>query len=175
MNYARPAGASRFDREAAREFENTVGDWLGPYKIAHLDATDRMDFWVPGVYIDVKEKRQPLSNQWTIPSNSRREDVFVLDELSIRRAMQYHPHAYFLLRDVPLDRIFLARLDEVLAGDHTRCDRIGKTGHRKGKWLIVLTQFRQLQDPATELLPTILRDQVDTPWKRSELLIPEAA
>lgn len=162
------------DFAAAREFENLVGKWLGPYKVENLDAVDRMDFWIPGVFLDVKEKRQPLSGMWPLPAGAKPVDCFVLDELSIRRAMLHVPHAYFLLRDVPGgDRFFLARVDEVLMADRRRVDRIGTTGKRKGKWVVNLLQFRQLADPETELYPAILADQIALPWKRSECLVPE--
>lgn len=161
------------DFATAREFENQVGQWLGPFKVENLDAKDRMDFWVPGVYLDVKEKRQPISHVWPLPAGTDPADCFILDELSIRRALDKFPHAYFLLRDVPGDRYFLARVDEVLMADRRRVNRVGSTGVRKGKWVVRLSDFRQLTDPQAELYPSILADQIAMPWRKSECLIPE--
>jgi hypothetical protein len=51
-------------------------------------------------------------------------------------------------------------------------DRVGSTGVKKGKWVIDLRQFRELADPATELYPLVLGDQISLPWKKSACLIP---
>lgn len=172
MRYARPPGANRSDYEAARSFELIVGEWLGDHKIANLSSPDKMDWWVPGFYIDVKERRRPIGPRWPIPEGSDRNNCFILDELSLRRAMLHAPHAYFLLRALPEDKVYLARVDEVLCADRVRINRVGETGHAKGKHVYDLLQFRELEDPATELMPTVLGDQVAMPWKRSDCLIP---
>lgn len=175
LNYPRHAGWRRSDHANARRFEEEVGDWLGAYKIGHLDATDRMDWWVPGLYLDAKEKAQPISKVWPLPEGCPAEDAFILDELSIRRAMLHMPAAYFVMRDRPRNRTFLARIDEIIAGEHTRVNRVGSTGVRKGKWVVDLRQFRELTDPASELLPFCLADQIALPWKQSALLIGDPA
>jgi hypothetical protein len=162
------------DKAGARESELLVGTWLGGYKIANLDANDRMDYWVPGLYLDVKEKRQPLTPRWPLPPGTVEADAFVLDELSVRRAMQHAPHSYFILHDCPNNRWFLARSDEIVCADRERINREGATGVKKGKWVINLTQFRHLTDPAEQLLPTVLADQIGLPWKKSECLVQTA-
>lgn len=171
MTYARPPGSNRNDFLAAREYEEVVGGWLGKYKIANLDSPVKMDYWVPGFYCDIKEKRQQLGDRFASRwEQVPREHLFVLDELSIRRALQYGYHAYFLIRDCPLDRVFLARVDEVACTERVRVDRETSPGRKKGKWLIDLRQFRQLDDPSEGLLRTVLEDQVNTPWKDSQCL-----
>lgn len=183
MVYRRPqgtAGRAGSDFFNSDEFESEVGDWLGEYKISHTDATDKLDYWIPGAMVEVKEKRQKLSSRWTVRvAEAPEEDLFVIDELSVRRAMQHFPSAYFLIRDVPGgNRHFLARVDEVCAAERVRFNRTTtKGGSQKGKWLLSLQNFRLLEDPANELLPAILADQVSTPWKASHclsrLIIPE--
>ena len=172
MKYPRTGAQRAADRAESRASEEQVGAWLGAYKIANLDATDRMDYWLPGVFLDVKEKKQPITDRWPVPAGCVETDAFILDELSIRRAMGHFPHAYFLMHDRPLDRWFLARIDEVVCGDRERVNREGSTGVKKGKHVIDLSQFRHLTDPATQLLPTILADQITVPWKQSACLIP---
>lgn len=172
MRYPRPSGASHADFAAAKTFENVVGEWLGQFKIGNLSSTDKMDWWVPGFYLDVKERRRPIGPRWPIPEGVERNDVFILDELSVRKAMLHMPHAYFVLRALPEDRVFLARIDEIVCGDRIRVNRVGETGVAKGKWLLNLLQFRQLEDPETELLPAVLADQIAVPWKRSDCIIP---
>lgn len=178
MPYARPKGAHAGDFARAREFEEEVGTWLGEYKVGNLDSTERLDWWVPGVYIDVKEKRQKLNRRWHLLPGVPEQDLFVIDELAVRRAMQHFPHAYFVIRDVPGKRIFLARIDELVSAERARLNRTGTTEHRKGKWVIDLKNFRELTDPARQLLPTVLYDQTSMPWKNSECIsmkpIPEA-
>lgn len=172
MGYSRPKGASAADFNAAKEFENEVGTWLGDYKVANLEQSDRLDWWVPGFYIDVKEKRQKLTARWVglLPGVDE-TDLFVLDELSVRRAMRHFPHAYFVIRDVPSGgRVFLARIDEVTGAERARLNRVGNTQHAKGKWVVSLRNFRQLTDPINQLRPTILHDQVNMPWKSSACL-----
>lgn len=175
INYGRTAAQRKADHEGARKFELEVGTWLGDFVVENLDSTDRMDYWIPGPFIDVKEKNQPLSKVWPLPEGCRPEDAFILDELSIRRALEKYPHAYFILRDNPCDRTFLARVDEVVCGDRRRLDRIGPAprNHPKGKWVVNLTQFRQLTDPKAEVLPLILQDQSGLAWRQSACLIPE--
>lgn len=171
MKYARPPGAGRSDYEAARAFEEVVGGWLGTFKIANLNSPDKMDWWVPGFYLDVKERKRTIGPRWPLPEGCAVEDAFIIDELSIRRAMKYFPHAYFLIRALPEERVFLVRIDEVLCADRVRVNRVGPTGHPKGKHIINLSQFRQLEFPETELLQAVLADQVAVPWKRSDCII----
>lgn len=161
MGYDRPPGAAQADFRNAREFEEEVGRHLGQFLIANLDSPDRLDYWVPGLYLDVKEKRQPLTERWMqLPGVPERE-LFVLDELSVRRGMQHQYGAYFLIRDVPGgNRLFLAPVHEAVGAERKRVQRKGK-----GKWILDLRNFRQIQDLG-QILPTVLQDQVQTPWKR---------
>ncbi len=59
----------------------------------------------------------------------------------------------------------------MFCADRVRVNRqTGKNGHRKGKWVVDLRSFRQLSDPSDELLPLILADQVELPWKDSQCI-----
>ena len=99
MAYQRTAFQRQGDFNAAREFEETVGEWLGPHKVAYLSSPDKLDYWVPGYFIEVKEKRQKLSTRF-VKDRESEPDMFVLDELSVRSANVTSPTAaYFLLRD----------------------------------------------------------------------------
>jgi hypothetical protein len=155
------------DFQNARAFEEEVGTWLGAHKIGNLDSSERLDWWVPGFYLDVKEKRQPLGRRWHLLPAVPEQFLFVIDELSVRRASQHSPHAYFVLRSVPTGQVFLARVDEMFSAERGRVNRVGSTGHAKGKWVIDLRNFRELTDPVNQLMPTILADQVSMPWKAS--------
>jgi len=165
MVYSRPPGASARDFAAAREWEEEVGTWLPTHRVAELDASDRLDYWVPGSFIEAKEKRQPLSARWHVLPGVPEVDLFVIDELSVRRALRHFPSAYFVLRDLPGGRVFMARVDEMACAEHARLQRGGK-----GKWVVNLRNFRLLADPRAELMQAIFADQVSMPWKRSECL-----
>ena len=174
MTYERPPGTQRSDFHNARATEELVGTWLGPFRVGNLTSPTRLDWWVPGLFLDVKEKNQSLTSKWTKhtePFGWEEVDTFVIDELSIRRAMQHFPQAYFLVKDNPGgERWFLMRIDEVCCTERVRLNRATSAEHRKGKWIVNLTAFRQLSDPEHQLLPTILNDQTQTPWKASYCL-----
>lgn len=170
MKYDRPPGAVRSDFFAAKAYEEEVASWHD-YWIANLDRNDRLDFWHPGFFLDVKERKAPLSKKWPLPEGCTAEDAFVLDEVAIRKALEHFPGAFFLLRDAAGDRTFLARVDELLLCDRVRVNR-EYNGQARGKVVVNMTDFRQLTDPRTELLPTILADLVGLTWKQAPCLLP---
>lgn len=170
MKYTRPPGAGTADFGAAREYELKVGQLLGPYRIDNLDSPDRMDFWVPAVFLDVKERRQPIGARWPIPESWAREDTFIIDELSLRRAMLHAPSAYFWLHTCDDDRVHLARVDEILCAERVRVDRETSPGRSKGKWLVSLSDFRDITAEVDNVLQIILQDQIEMKWKQSPLL-----
>lgn len=169
--YSRPPGANQTDFVDARQFEEEVGTWLGDFKIANLDSSTRMDYWIPGVQLDVKEQKSPLGDRFTKHwPGVEQLDLFVIDELSVRRALHDHgTSAYFLIRQRPTGRLFLARADEMACTERVRLDRETSPGNKKGKWLVRLSAFRQITDHRS-LLDVVLGDQIALPWKRSECL-----
>lgn len=172
MQYSRPPGSRANDHANSKEFEAVVGEALGTFKIDQTSANDRLDFWVPGCFVEVKEKRQPISNKWPLP-DCPVEDAFILDELTVRRAMLQYPFVWFVLRDVPGDRIFLASIAEIICADRVRVNRVGPAPQHvaKGKWVVNLGQFTQL-DNLSDVLPTMLAGAVALPWTNSACLIP---
>lgn len=169
--YARTYAQRTGDFANARFNEELVGSWLPETKEGFLTSTTKMDWVVEGISIDVKEKNQPLSKKWPLPG-CEAEDAFIVDELSIRRAMLHFPRAYFVLHDGPGERWFLARLDEVACGSHITLDRVGPTGVAKGKWVCDLHNFRHIENPEADLWNTILEDQIAKPWAKSSCLFP---
>lgn len=169
MTYARSSAWKSGDYRNARIFEEQVGAQLGDFKFENLAETDRLDFWIPGTQVEVKEKVQKLGVRWHLLPGVPETDLFVIDELSVRRAAQHGFSAYFVIRDRPMDRLFLARVDEVWAVEHVQRNREGELGHMKGKWILDLTNFRQIEN-LDNLLPLILADQIALNWKRSECL-----
>lgn len=174
MKYDRPPGAGAHDFKAARDYELQVGEMIGPYVVDNLDSTTKLDFWVPGWFLDVKERKQLLSAKWPIPGGWDPNDAFILDELSVRKALHHYPAAYFWMHDCTNDRVFLARIDEVVCGDRVRLDRETSPGNSKGKWILNLSDYRELDREDQENVSLlILDDQLAMAWKQSPLLIGE--
>lgn len=164
MVYQRTAEQRAGDFARAAEFENEVGTHLSPFVVAETTATDRLDFWMPGYFLDVKEKRQKLTALWTGPSGLDEENAFIIDELSVRRAARHWPSAYFFIKDVPLGRFFIASVVEMVCIERYRLQRGGK-----GKWVIDLRDLHEVQGPEV-IEEYIYADQVAMPWKRSGAL-----
>lgn len=169
----RPAGAARADYLAAKDYEAVVEFMLGPGIVSYVTSNTELDFHRPGYYLDVKERKSNLSDEWDLPPGCSKDDAFVIDELSVRKALRHYPAAYFWLHECQTDRVFLARIDEVVCGNHTRQDReVDKNGSLKGKWVVDLNDFReldQIQQPMVDVL--ILEDLAEMSWKQSPLLI----
>lgn len=159
--YKRTAFQRRHDLEQSREFEEEVLRHLPQHTIARTDSTTELDFYLPGVYLECKEKRQKLTKRWLL-SDAEEGDLFILDELSLRKALVHAPYSWFLLRDVPGGcRLFLASAMEVAVAEKVRRNRVGK-----GKLILELRQFRQI-DSLDDVMPTIAEDVKSLSWKQS--------
>lgn len=163
------------DYKDAREFEQQVADVLEKQThgiVTRFDSVNELDIWVPGLFLDVKEKRQRYGKRFTdLWPDLDERNMFILDELSVRKAMVKDPRsAYFLLRDVPGgDRLFIVSALEVASGERVRVDRETSPGRRKGKWLIDLGGCRRL--PALDqLFEFVMADMASMPWGQSECL-----
>lgn len=163
--YPRPPNQ---DFENAVAFERVVKEVLPEWHIDETSSTHRLDFWVPGFFLDVKEKNQRYGPRFT--GDRDQTDLFILDELSVRKALEHYPLAYFVFRDVPESRIFLASVVEVVCADRARLNRQTSEDRRKGKWVLDLSQFRELEDLG-DIVRLVSQDLIGLPWKRSECLI----
>jgi hypothetical protein len=169
VTYGRPPGTKLSDFSNARDFENEVASRLPDYRRTEFTHNDRLDIWVPGYYVECKEKRQPLSKRWHL-LEAAEADHFVMDELSVRRACGYWPEAFFVIRDVPGgNRLFVISIVELVCIERARVNRKTTETHMKGKWLIDLSQCHQLAG-LSELHPYIQQYLLDTPWKNSPCL-----
>lgn len=172
MSYPRSAAQRQGDFAQARSYETFIEQFLGEHVISFLDSPTRLDFWVPGFFLDTKEKNQRYSKRFC-PVAADEPNAFIIDELSVRKAVVTGAtSAYFLLHDKVHEageRTFLARVDEVFCAPRRLLNRTGPGGHKKGKWVVDLMSFRQLAEPG-ELVGLIMADQVTMPWKLSECL-----
>lgn len=161
MAYDRPPNN---DRLASIEFEETVRGWLGDHVVSATNSTSKLDFHIPGISVEVKEKRQPLGGRWHLLPGVDERDLFVIDELSIRKALAHWPAAFFVIRDVPCDRLFVAPIWLMVGVERVRVDRTFTGGQRRGKWIIPLTSLIQLDNPEAELLPLLQRLAISGEW-----------
>ena len=141
--YKRTKEQKVHDFHNARRYEEHVAEAIGIPVITRFDATDDLDIWVPGYYVEVKEKNQHYTQRWHLLDDVEERDLFVIDELTIRRACSKYPYVFFLLRDnvgSELPRIYLAPIWELIAAERTRRNRNGKC-----KWIIDITNFTRLK------------------------------
>jgi len=149
MSYARTPEQRAGDFAGARAFEEEVVGALGAagYGGWHaLDETDKLDFMHPGWVVEIKEKNQRINTQrWDTPTAER--DSFIIDELSVRKAIDDPLPVFFVLRDNIEHRIFCVPLEELVGLPKRRMNRRGPTGHDKGKWIVSLEECIQLLLP----------------------------
>ena len=87
---------------------------------ASTTSFDRLDFQVLSageqlVQVELKAKRQPLSKGWRdLRPEVRPEDLFVLDELALRKIVDAGRYAFLLVRDVPTARWVLWTVGDLL-------------------------------------------------------------
>lgn len=169
MTYPRPAGASASDFAEARIWEEEVaGLYPAESVVTRFDSVDDIDIWFPGVYLELKEKKQRYGNRWVREGGPREPDMFILDELTVRRAAEKYPAVFFLLRDRPMNRLFFAPIWELLSVQRIRLNRLtGKVA--KGKWIIDVTHFRQIESPA-EAHRLAVEELAKQLWRSSECL-----
>jgi hypothetical protein len=110
---------------------------------------DRLDFQLLGpgerlVELEVKAKHQPLSGGWRdLRSDVAPADLFVLDELALRKIVDAGRYAFLLVRDIPLARWVLWSAGDLLVASrvrHTRRIEKGATPMSKGKLVFDLSE-----------------------------------
>lgn len=161
MTYERTAGQKQGDFHEARAFEEHVASFI-PFKVTRFNAADELDIWIPGAYVEVKEKRQKLTDRWHLLEGVDERDLFVMDELSLRRCLRHAPYSYLLISDVPEDRYFILNALEMAVAERARVNRAGK-----GKAIFNLQDFRRLAS-LEQLSEFVMSDLVATPWKQSQ-------
>lgn len=150
------------DLANAREFEAQVRAALPQYVIDETSSTSRLDWWVPGAFIDAKEKRQKLNKRWWLLPDVEEVNLVILDELGVRKALEHFPAAYLVIRDVPGgNRLFLASCVELACVRRERVQRVGRA-----KLIFDLTDFRQLTS-LDEVLPMVMADLASTWWRQA--------
>ena len=168
MTYTRTAAQRSHDFANARAYEEYVSERIGVPNHTRFDGKDDLDIWVPGWMLEIKEKNQPLTDRWHLYNGVDERDLFILDELTVRKGLRWYPEVFYLLRDNAGDpggpRLFFAPIWELVSVERVRVDR-----STKGKWILDLTDFPRLADEANvpEFAHHALTEQK---WKQSNCL-----
>jgi hypothetical protein len=93
--------------------------------------------------LEVKEKKNPYNKVWSELSGIPLQNVFIIDELSIKSLFRHYPFAFVLIKDnLRLERKYVVfNLFDFLSIPKVRVNRPieRKTLAKKGKWIIDLT------------------------------------
>lgn len=168
MVYQRTAEQRRHDLANAKAYENYVADAIGVPVHSRFTSKTDLDLWHPGYFIEIKEKNQPLTPRWHILEHCEERNLFVLDELTVRKALRWYPEVFLLVRDNsggdPDPRLFLIPIWELIALPKARVDR-----DKKGKWVLNLGDFTRI---ATEedIPPYAHYALTEQLWKRPQCL-----
>jgi hypothetical protein len=142
---------------------------------ASTTSFDRLDFQVLSVteqlvQIELKAKRQPLSKGWRdLRPEVRPENLFVLDELALRKVVEAGRYAFLLVRDIPQARWVLWTVGDLLVAGRARHARTldrGAGTHLKGKLLFDLSEAGFVTHDLGEALDAIERTtrRLDAWW-----------
>src|SRR5688500_16892486 len=130
MRERRPSDWST-DLHARKELESEVATAIRNHPSLTLLqdsslAFDRLDFQAAGprdrlVEIELKERLQRLSGGWqTLRSDVPESDLFVVDELAMRKIVDAGRYAFMLVRDVPSSRWCLWSCGALIAASRVR-------------------------------------------------------
>jgi hypothetical protein len=155
------------DLSARHDIEEQVAQALTAHPALQLvrnstSAFDRLDFQVVCadqlVEVEVKAKRQPLSLGWqTLRPDVTPENLFVMDELALRKIVDAGRYAFLLVRDLPAQRWCLWSAGDLLVASRARHARQLDTPSRKakGKLLFDLSEAGQLSASLDEIVNTL--------------------
>ncbi|MDQ6616690.1 MAG: hypothetical protein M3083_18585 [Actinomycetota bacterium] len=137
---------------------------------------DRLDFALAGpggrpIELEVKAKNQPLSAGWRVlRPDVDPGDLFVLDELAMRKMVDAGRHAFMIVRDVPRDCWFLWSAGDLAVATrvrHSRRLQKGTTAMVKGKLLLNLAEAGYRAPALAEVVDTLATTagDVDRRWR----------
>lgn len=107
-------------------------------------SVDRLDYQLLGpgerlCELELKAKRQPYRGWAQLRPELAEADVFILDELALRRVVDAGRYAFLLVRDLPRERWALWSTAELVLASKVRVSReLATSGTSKGKLLIDL-------------------------------------
>jgi hypothetical protein len=150
MRERRP-GDWRVDLARRHPLEDCVEDALDAHPAltrlsSHTSSLDRLDYAVLGpgerlCQLELKAKHQPYRTWATLRPDTVERDLFIFDELALRKVVAAGPYAALLVRDDPTDRWVLWTTMDLVLADKVRVNRRLATGldRIKAKVLLDLT------------------------------------
>jgi hypothetical protein len=113
---------------------------------SHTASLDRLDFPVLGpgdrlCELELKAKHQPYRSWADLRPATAERDLFILDELALRKVIDAGRYAFLLIYDQPTDRWVLWTTMDLVLADKVRVNRRLATGidRVKAKVLLDLT------------------------------------
>lgn len=90
------------------------------------------------VFVDAKEKKTRYRRGWVEYSNIEEENLFILDELGIKKLFPHFPYFFVVIKDCNFGKYFLYNAFDLLCMERVRLNRkiIRRVEQLKGKWLI---------------------------------------
>ena len=163
------------DLQGRHGIEAQVEHAIARHKVLRLlqssvTSYDRLDFQLLGpgerlVELEVKAKHQPLSAGWRdLRPDVDPVDLFVLDELALRKLTDAGRYAFMLVRDVPLARGALWTAGDLAVATRVRHVRRLSTEsgeHEKGKLLLDLNEAHLFANRLDEVLDVLCDVVVD--------------
>jgi len=140
-------------------------------------SLDRLDFQVLGpgerlVEIELKAKHQPYRGWGHLRPATRESDLFIVDELTMRKLVDAGRYAFLLVRDDPGDRWVVWTMFDLVLAAKARVDRPLATGtdRTKGKLLVDLADTPHHHRSLPEALDAIARlcGEIDHRWHAIE-------
>lgn len=157
-----------------QSFEQEIKEILTANKVKfkdHCDSFKKPDFTIyvkkkPYFYLEAKEKRQRYNmHHWQ--TKIAEENLFILDDLTVRKCLAYAPISGVLVRDNPRSRYALFTIVDLALMPRQRVNRPIQraVATLKGKWLIdlqhgflaaslndIFTRLRQYNDHQNEII-----------------------
>lgn len=177
MRERRPADW-RVDLAERRPLEATVEAAINAHPaLVRLSSStaslDRLDYQILGpgerlCQLELKAKRQPYKGWGALRPDVAAADLFILDELALRRIIDAGRYGFLLVRDIPEERWAVWSTAELVLATKVRAGRRLVTGveRTKGKVLIDLSGAAAITTTLTAALSAVatLVGVIDRRW-----------
>lgn len=123
--------------------ESELSNFFRQRRIPHEDnrsSGKKMDFVFPilgaNFHLEAKEKRQRINvSAWPRVDISERE-LFIVDELTIRKMLLRSPNCGMVIRDNLRERYFFCSILDIVLMPRVKANRMMEGYTLKGKWLV---------------------------------------